>query len=48
MNVLGVQVAFSHLKLNDETEQERWSYFGGATCAAVGVSGSLKFELLLN
>lgn len=28
-NVLGVQFASIHLKLNSESERERWSHFGG-------------------
>lgn len=42
-NVLDVQVAFSHVTLNDEPEQKSWSYFGG-TCAAVEGSHSLNLN----
>lgn len=43
MGVLGVQFAFSYLKLNNEPEQERWSDFGGTWVTFKG-SGSLGFE----
>lgn len=47
MNVLGVQFASIHLKLNSESEWERWNHFGG-TWAAFKGSGSLGFDLFLN